>query len=308
MTKIFEWIHSITGLDSPGINRLFASLVIVFLLWLLRAIIVRILWRKSEDSRTRYRWQKGTAYAAFTIGFLLIGRVWFVGFHSVATFLGLLGAGIAIALQDPIRSMAGWMFILWRRPFVLGDRIQIGDIAGDVIDIRLFKFTIMEIGNWVDADQTTGRIIDIPNGVVFTDKIANYNVGFEYIWNEVAVLVTFESDWQKAKAILRKIAEAHAAHLTESVEMRLKEASKRFMISIYDLAPTVYTCVKDCGVLLTIRYLIKPEHRRSSDEAIWEDVLKAFADCPDIDFAYPTVRYYDNPMEGKEGMKPPPLD
>jgi small-conductance mechanosensitive channel len=200
--------------------------------------------------------------------------------------------------------MAGWLFILWRRPFVLGDRVQIGDITGDVIDIRLFKFTVLEIGNWVDADQTTGRIIDIPNGVVFTDKIANYNVGFDYIWNEVAVLVTFESDWQKAKTILRKIAEEHAAHLTESVEKRIKEASKRFMIPIRDLAPAVYTCVKDCGVLLTLRYLIKPEHRRLSDEAIWEDILKAFAECPDIDFAYPTVRYYDNPSEGKDGTKP----
>lgn len=306
MSKYFEWVQELTGLSSPIANRLFASLAVIIILWFLRFIILRILWHRSEDSQTRYRWQKGTAYVAVALGFLIIGRAWFVGFQSVATFFGLLGAGIAIALQDPIRCMAGWMFILWRRPFTIGDRIEVGVITGDVIDIRLFKFTLLEIGNWVDADQTTGRIVDIPNGFVFTEKIANYNVGFDFIWNEIPVLVTFESDWQKAKTILRKIAEEHAAHLTESVEERLKEASKRFMISTYDLAPTVYTCVKDCGVLLTIRYLIKPEHRRSSDEAIWEGILKAFADCTDIDFAYPTIRYYDNPVEGKPGTKPLP--
>ena len=306
MNNIFEWIHGILGQSSPVANRLFASIAVIIVLWFLRFIILRILWHRSEDSQIRYRWQKGTAYFAFVLGFLIIGRAWFVGFQSVATFLGLLGAGLAIALQDPIRCMAGWLFILWRRPFILGDRIQVGELAGDVIDIRLFKFTVLEIGNWVDADQITGRIIDIPNGVIFTDKVANYNVGFDYIWNEVAVLVTFESNWQKAKTILHKIAEEHAAHLTESVEERLKDASKRFMISTYDLAPTVYTSVKDCGVLLTIRYLIKPRQRRRSDEAIWEDILKAFDDCPDIDFAYPTIRYYDNPMEGKPGANPLP--
>src|SRR5207247_865051 len=93
-------------------------------------------------------------------------------------------------------------FILWRRPFEVGDRVQIGPHAGDVIDLGLFQFTLNEIGAWVNADQSTGRIIHVPNGKVFTDPVANYNKGFRYIWNEVPVVVTFESDWRKAKQIL----------------------------------------------------------------------------------------------------------
>ena len=85
--------------------------------------------------------------------------------------------------------------------------------AGDVIDIRLFQFSINEIGNWVDADQSTGRIIHIPNGIVFTEPQANYTAGFQYIWNEIPVLVTFESDWKKAKQILTDIVNHHGVYI-----------------------------------------------------------------------------------------------
>lgn len=192
----------------------------------------------------------------------------------MATFLGLASAGLAIALRDPVINLAGWAFILWRRPFDVGDRIQIGEHAGDVIDVRIFQFTLMEIGNWVAADQSTGRIIHVPNGRIFSEVLANYSKGFQYIWNEIPVLVTFESDWEKAKALLQEIADRHAAHLSQSAEERVRRAASRFMIKYSQLTPTVYTQVEASGVLLTIRYLCEPRWRRSSAHAIWEDVLR----------------------------------
>jgi small-conductance mechanosensitive channel len=203
-------------------------------------------------------------------------------------------------LQDIVKSFAGWGFILWRRPFSIGDRIQIGNYSGDVIDIRIFKFTMMEIGNWVDADQSTGRLIHLSNSMVITDAIANYGQGFQFIWNEIPVLLTFESNWQKGKEILQKIATQHAAHFSSAVEKEIKESSKRFMIFYKTLTPIVFTSVQDCGVLLTIRYLIDPRNRRTSVQAIWEDILKEFTKRKDIDFAYPTQRFYNNALEGKE--------
>jgi small-conductance mechanosensitive channel len=97
----------------------------------------------------------------FALFFLLVGRVWLKEFESVTTFLGIVSAGLAIAMKDPLVNVAGWLFILWRHPFKVGDRIQIGVHAGDVIEISIFQFTIMEIGNWVHADQRTGRIVHI---------------------------------------------------------------------------------------------------------------------------------------------------
>lgn len=201
-------------------------------------------------------------------------------------------AGLAIALKDPLTNIAGWLFITARKPFSVGDRVQIGDHAGDVIDIRLFQFTLLEIRNWVDADQSTGRIIHLPNGKVFLEAQANFSRGFQYIWNEVPVLITFESNWEKAKSILEKIVNEHAEHLSKSAEKKVKEATKKYLITYMHLTPIVYTSVRDSGVLLTMRYLCDPRKRRSSEHEIWEDTLTGFALNVDIDFAYPTQRFY----------------
>ena len=305
MPALSEWLQEVFGLSEMMVARIAASLLAIILLWLVRRLILSVVWRRADDVRVRYRWRKTTTYVLVPIGLLIVGRIWFEGIGSVATYLGLLSAGLAIALKDLVVNLAGWAFIMWRRPFEVGDRVQIGDNAGDVIDLRIFQFTLLEIGNWVDADQSTGRIIHVPNGKVLSEPLANFTRGFSYIWNELPILVTFESDWRRSKAILQDIAVKHAAHLTDEAKARIREVSRRFMIFYSTLTPTVYTSVVDSGVLLTIRYLCDPRKRRGTAEAIWEDVLEAFGREDGIDFAYPTYRYYDNRFEGKPGTKPP---
>ncbi|GIW53076.1 MAG: mechanosensitive ion channel protein MscS [Gemmatimonadales bacterium] len=295
------------GLSPALQERLLTSIAVILVFWAARRIVLFAALRKVTDPKLRYRWQKATTYVTVPLAILVLGRIWFEGFQSLATFLGLLSAGLAIALKDLLVNLAGWGFILWRRPFEVGDRVQIGPHAGDVIDLRIFQFTLLEIGNWVDADQSTGRIIHIPNGKVFTEPLANFTKGFQFIWNEIPVLVTFESNWEKAKNILLEIARKHGAHLTAEAEAKLREVSSRFMIFYTTLTPTVYTSVADSGVLLTIRYLCDPRQRRGTTQAIWEDILRAFAECDDIDFAYPTQRFYNNAVEGKpEARARPP--
>ncbi len=287
-------------------RRLVSSLAVIVVLVLLRWVTLTIVRRNVEDERTKYNWRKGITYFASFVGLFLIGRVWFEGMRSLATFLGLIGAGLAVALKDSVQNLAGWAFILWRRPFVVGDRIQIGSHAGDVIDLRVFAFTLLEIGNWVAADQSTGRIVHVPNGQVFTSPLANYTRGFPYIWNELPVAVTFESDWQGAKKILLDIVERHASEMLEDARREIRAASRLYLIHYGTLTPTVYTSVVDHGVLLTIRYLCPVRARRGTAQAIWEEMLNAFARRDDIDLAYPTQRFFDHVREGKPAMRPPP--
>ncbi len=295
-----EWLNEATGLPIIFYNRLFTSLAGIAILCFLRWLILKAVWRQTENLRVRYQWRRISSYTLFGLAVLLLGRVWFDEFQSVATFLGLLTAGLAIALKDPLVNIAGWLFILWRRPFDVGDRIQIGVHAGDVIDLRVFQFTLMEIGNWVHADQCTGRIVHVPNAKVFVEPQVNYTKGwFDYIWNEVAVLVPYESNWKRAKGILREIAVAHAGQLTGPAERKMMESAKDYMIFSATLAPTVFTSVEESGILLTVRYLCEPRRRRESTQEICEAALERFAECDDIDFAYPTIRYYDNIAEGK---------
>jgi small-conductance mechanosensitive channel len=308
MDAISQWIRENIGIGEPTASRILWSLAAIVALWIVRRVVLALIWRKIEDVKIRYRWRKTATYILVPLGMLIVGRIWWEGMGSVATFLGLFSAGLAIALKDLVVNVAGWAFILWRRPFDVGDRVQIGEHAGDVIDLRIFQFTLLEIGNWVDADQSTGRIIHVPNGQVLSDTLANYTRGFDYIWNELPVLITFESDWRRAKELLAAIAQRHATHLTSEAKSKIREVSRRFMIFYTTLTPTVYTAVADSGVLLTIRYLCSPRQRRGTAEAIWEDILDAFAREDGIDFAYPTYRYFDNRLEGKPGTRPPTPD
>ncbi len=285
--------------------RLVATASVVFLLGVLRWLLLRLVYHRVEDTKALYQWRKSLTYTIYLLGFLSVGSVWIRGFQSVSTFLGLLSAGLAIALKDPIVNLAGWLFIVWRRPFDVGDRIEIGGHRGDVIDTRIFQFTLMEIGNWVEADQSTGRVIHIPNGKVFLETQANYSKGFEHIWNEIRVTVTFESNWKKAKTILTEIVTKDAERLSKAAEEKVKIAARKFMIFYTHLSPVVYTSIADSGVLLTMRYLCEPRRRRSTEEIISEDILEKFAECEDIDFAYPTTRFYDNPAEGKSEARAP---
>ncbi|HHH85021.1 MAG TPA: mechanosensitive ion channel family protein, partial [Firmicutes bacterium] len=288
MAPIYRFIQDWTGIIPDVQVRIFSTVLVGFLFWLIRLTVLHIVNKLTTDIKARYTWRKSLTYVTGALALLIMGSIWLKGIQTLATYLGLLSAGLAIAMKDPLTNIAGWLFIISRRPFSMGDRIQIGEYAGDVIDIRVFQFTLIEIGNWVDADQSTGRIIDINNSRIFTDTLANYTKGFRYIWNEIPVLVTFESDWQKAKGILREIVNRHAEQLTPAAERSLREASKKFMIFYSQLTPIVYTSVKENGVLLTIRYMCEPRKRRGSTEAIWEDVLREFSRQTDVDLAYPT--------------------
>ncbi|HAW81607.1 MAG TPA: mechanosensitive ion channel protein MscS, partial [Balneola sp.] len=153
--------------------------------------------------------------------------------------------------------------------------------------------------NWVDADQSTGRVIHIPNHTVFTEQLANYTSDFQFIWNEIGIMVTFESDWKKAKEILSTIAHEESQDFIEQAKAQIKKAAKSYLIEYRYLTPIVYTNVKDSGVMLSIRYLTDPRRRRGSAQAIWERALDEFSENDSIDLAYPTIRVFNNPKEGK---------
>ncbi len=298
VNRITRAVADMADLSHSFTQNLLFSVVLIFAFWLVRAIVLRVVFRHTSDPELHYKWRKYFTRVLVFMALLILGRTWFEGFQSIATFLGLLSAGIVIALKDSVADLAGWIFLIWRKPFEIGDRIDIAGVSGDVIDQRIFKFSLMEIGNWVDADQSTGRVIHVPNHKVFTENIANYTADFHFIWNELPVRISLESNWKKAKKILQQIADRHSANISTEAKQQLRKAARSYLITYRILTPTVYTDVKDFGIILTIRYLTNPRTRRGTEHQIWEDVLTELAGHKDISFAYPTIRYYDRAREG----------
>lgn len=287
-----EWIELLR--EIPNIGQLIATFVVIIMSWVIRRIIHKVMHTYIEDVQRYHKYKRVTTYLLFCISALLLIVVWSSHVMSLSTFLGLVSAGIAIALKDLLTSIAAWLFIMSRKPFVVGDRIQIGELKGDVIDIRIFQFSIMEIGNWVESDQSTGRIIHIPNHRIMTDAVANYSATFDHIWNEVKVVITFESDWRKAKKILNQIIRNRADHDVTVLNEKIKRASRKYMIYYKNLTPIIYMDVVDHGVRLTIRYLCKPKSRRTTVDRIWTDIIEKFEVENDIELAYPTQRIVMN--------------
>lgn len=300
ITELREFLQRDLKLGVATQAKLLETLLILLALVLLRLFMLHLVNRRfGKDSRGLYSGRKATEYLIAVLGVLLIGRIWLENIQSLATYLGLLSAGIAIALQDLIANLAGWGFIIWRRPFAVGDRIELGGHAGDVIDVRIFSFSILEIAGRIDAEQSTGRVIHVPNGRVLREPIANYSQGLAYIWNEIPVLITFESDWEKAKRLLEQILAEKAPRIEKGDELYERKSARRFVITYDNMSPTVYTKVAASGVLLTMRYLVPPRQRRNSEQLIWEAVLLTFKEHADIDYAYETYREFRHWREGK---------
>ena len=137
MLDNFDWFTRFFTYSSIQV-KFISSFIAILSFIVVRKLFLKILFKNTSNALIRYRWQKISSYVINVLGIIIVGQIWFKGFESIATYLGLLSAGVAIALKDPLINLTGWAFILSRAPFVVGDRIQIGQHSGDVIDINFF--------------------------------------------------------------------------------------------------------------------------------------------------------------------------
>ena len=291
-------------MDLPTIDlthtqiNLIESFAVVVGLIILRWLLLRAMHRYVPETENWYHTRRIATYVTTIVAVITLAFIWFDAFSELPTYLGLVSAGVAIALSDLLKNMAGWIYILVRRPLWLGDRVEVDGTRGDVVDVRLFRFTLMEIGEWVHADQSTGRLVHVPNGVLFTKPMANYTEGFEYIWNEVPVMVTFESNWEKAKDIIQEEIESVSANVSARASEGLRKTARDYQIKIGKLTPIVYLTVEASGVMLTGRVLVSARQRCGIEERVWEGILRRFRAAEDIEIAYPTVRtFFRDPID-----------
>ncbi len=284
MQSFEQWTQ--LNITAALLNQWVETVLAITALLLLRWLLLLVVGRRGRTVKTQYWGVKVINYAVGLVIALALGWIWRDDVKSLLTFLGLLTAGIAIALRDPVLSLIGWFYILFRRTFEVGDRVEIDGHIGDVIDISLFQFTLLEVGNWVSGEQTSGRILHVPNNKVFTAVFANYTDEFPYVWHEIQVIVPVDSNWQKAKTILTEILNRHAGAVAVEAEAWAQQpGNHRFLVVYGKLTPIVYTRVESDGVHLTLRYLSVVRRRRDTESEIWEDILRAFATEPDIAFA-----------------------
>lgn len=210
-----------------------------------------------------------TTLASVVVLILLWARL----FQNKGTFFGLLGAGVALALREPLLSMAGRLSIWAGHMYRVGDRIEFQQMAGDVIGIGIFYTRMLEIGNWIHGDQATGRIVQFPNSSVYQHAVYNYTLNFSYIWDELMLPVTYASDVAAATEILVKTGEEYTRDFLENAKGELERLRANFLLPDLNLQPTVFTKVTSNYVELSMRYLVDPRKRRAANSWLYARIL-----------------------------------
>lgn len=290
LMRIWDIANWFAYFKNPMLQNVFESALALGIVYLILFFLRRFINSLQVDIQKRHQYRKRATYTATGVYLIILIFIWAGSTTQWATVLSVMGAGVALALHEVLLNMAGWLYVMIRRPYRTGDRIELGDVQGDVIDIRLFQTTLLEIGNWVEGDQSTGRVVHLPHGQIFRRALYNYTMGFEYIWNEISVTVTFESSWEKARDILLVCGEEASREVQEKVQSQIDRMSREYLIYYRKFTPIVYTSIQDSGVKLTLRYLTDVRKRRSTENTISGKVLQAFRETPDVDFAYTTYR------------------
>jgi len=275
---------------TPNIIRLIISVGIAVVLYVLAAIIVRIINKKVTDLKRRHHARKTTFYATTLIIIAVVSLIWIQNLRTVSVVISVIGAGLVVALQEPILSVAGWFLIIFKRPFETGDRVEIGGVKGDVIDVRLFQSSLLELGNWIKEDQSTGRVVHVPNSAVFKSPLYNYTKDFEFIWNEIKIVITFESNWKKAEEIVLKHAKKEEEKIRSQMGSLIRKMANKYLIYYEKLTPIVYVKIVDFGVEVSLRYLTEAKLRRRSQDELSRAILTEFKKQKDVNFAYQTYR------------------
>jgi small-conductance mechanosensitive channel len=281
---------TLIGATSHNLHKLILTLAFIAIAWafawLLRQALKLFIGTRTG---TRFQFWAKQGVSLVVAGVLILGvvSIWFDNPARLASVIGLIGAGIAFALQRVITAVAGYFVILRGKTFNVGDRILMGGVRGDVVGLSFMQTRIMEMGqspreetdtkSWVRSRQFTGRIVTVTNDKVFDEPVFNYTHAFAYIWDEVSVPVRYSSDHAAAEKCIVSAAAKHALSRDKIGDEEVKRLEQRFGIDVGEIDPSVFWRITEDWLEMTVRFL-GPDHgiRRIKDQ-MTREMMAGFA-------------------------------
>jgi small-conductance mechanosensitive channel len=280
----------------PTTTRVILVIVGLIIIVTLRRIINKAISSLTKESEIKYRLQKLTTFVGYLASILVIASIFSDQLGGLTVFLGVAGAGIAFALQEVIASFAGWFAIHFAGFFKTGDRVQLGGIKGDVIDIGILRTTIMEVGEWVKGDLYSGRVVRIANSFVFKEPVFNYSGDFPFLWDEVILHIKYGSDRKLAREIMQKITLELVAEYIPQAEQAWKEMNKHYLIENASVEPIITLIANDNWLEYTIRYVVNFKKRRTTKDQLFERLMDEFDNTNNkVSMASMTVHLVETP-------------
>jgi small-conductance mechanosensitive channel len=272
------------------LRKVIISVIVAGLAVVASRLAVRLFKKSIKDEAQMLTMRVLVRKVAYVAAAVVILSIVFGLGGNFATIIGILGAGVAFASQEVIGSFAGYLNIITGSIFRIGDRIRIGNVVGDVLDINLLRTTVMEIGEWVKADQYTGRVVSLANRVVFSDPVFNYTQHSRYLWDEIMIPVTYDTNWRRAVEIILRKGQELTSPFHANARAEFEEMIKKYP-SLHEVPvePSVYIIMTDNWIELTLRYIVEVRNRRAVKGQIYSELLKCFEEEPGIRVASQTV-------------------
>ncbi len=252
-------------------------------------IISMFVVRKITDLKTRYTAKKAISVLSIVFIIALCLRIWVTDTSSLIVSYGIIGAALAFALQDVFKNFVGGILIMITSMYRVGDRISIDNKFGDVMDIGVMSTTLMEIRGWVSGDQPSGRLLSIPNGYVINQALYNYTRDHSFIWDEIAIPLTYDSDWHLAKDLLLGIIIKETASMTLQADAEIERIGEKYYLPKKVVDPSAYITLTDNWIMLNLRYVTDARTRRILHSRLSEMILAAIEDDDRITISSETV-------------------
>lgn len=276
LLNLTEILKNFFNIKSDYIILIIYTLIIYIIYKISIKVFAYITTKMNLDERVIYTVNQRNKTLLSILLFLVIVYIWHEQLKGIITLISFVSAAITLAARDIIFNYFCGLFIKIKKPIKVEDRIKVNDILGDVISINALNTEILEVNT--DNNQSTGIIINVPNSVIFNNATKNYNSVFKYIWDELEIKVSIDTDISKAKDIIFDIlkSEETIKDIPKKMKRELAKNSADYHIYYNNLTPIIYTKIVDDGIVLNIRFLIHPKKQRNIESNIYEQIIDRF--------------------------------
>lgn len=257
-----------------GIAAVLATLVILLLVRFAQTVTSR----KIEDIELRYKTRKLISLAGYALALITALAIFSGQLTNLTVIIGALSVGIGFALREMIQSLIGWAIISFGGLYKPGDRIQLGSIMGDVIDIGPLITTVMECGGWVKGDLYNGRLILLSNSLLFKEHIINFSSDFPFLWDEIVIPVRTDSDYRLARSIIERVGQTELSKVSEESKTAWQNFVRQYRVEDARLDPVVTMSFDANWIEFTLRYVVGYRFRRSTKDKLFSSILAGFED------------------------------
>ena len=278
LTDMCNIIASTFKIDNIYFILIIESILLLLILKVIGKLLVLIYTKHSKNARNIFLFNQRVNIIINMI--IVFGEfiIWEDHMKNIITIISFISAGVAIAIREIILNLFAGIYIKTKKPFKLEDRIEINEMKGDVVVINALSFKILEVGNRINGEQSSGLIINVPNSFIFSHALKNYTTAFKYIWNEMTINLSLDANVEQNKKEILKIVKANEviASIPKKMNRAIEDASLDYRIYYNHLEPIIYTSVVDDHIELNVRYLVHPKKTRFVEDDIWTKILTKY--------------------------------